>query len=388
MMEAILSKKTGLPRYVVRDHHASGHEKLVFRRHGKKVTLPGPALSDPFWEAYAGAMAGKPVTVNQRRVAAKKARQESFRALCDAYYKSAAFLAGDELTKSDKKSVLESCLLEPLEPGSSLLFEDCPIRSISRKHIVVLRDRKAKAPFAANKRRRYLNQLFNWAVEAEKADANPCTDVSRAAARKKGFHTWTPEEIRKYEAAFPVGSKARLALDLMAFAGLRRSDTCTVQVQHIREDAHGQWWLVKPQHKNRKRQGKTIEIPILPELRRSIEATPRTALALLETQAGAPFSIKGFGERFKSWCRTAGLPHCSSHGVRKAAAVLAAERGATDSQLQAIFGWEDTKEIRTYTAKMNRAKVAAGAISLLGSGEKENEIVPRKSEGQQRGTKT
>lgn len=387
-MEAVLSKKTKLPRYVVRDHHASGREKLVFRRHGKKVTLPGPAMSDQFWAAYACAMAGKPVTTRQKRAVAKKAREESFRALCDAYYKSAAFVSGDELTRADKKSVLESCLLEPLEPGSNLLFEDCPVRSISRKHIVVLRDRKAKTPFAANKRRRYLNQLFNWAVEAEKAGTNPCADVSRVVARKKGFHTWAPEEIRNYEATFPVGTKARLALDLMAFAGLRRSDTCTVQVQHIREDESGQWWLVKPQHKNRNRQGKTIEIPILPELRRSIEATPRSALALLETQAGAPYSIKGFGERFKSWCRKAGLPHCTSHGVRKAAAVLAAERGATDSQLQAIFGWEDTKEIRTYTAKMNRAKIAAGAIALLGSDEKENEIVPRKAGGQKRGTKT
>ena len=375
-----MSKKTGLPRYVSRDWHASGNEKLVFRRNGRKATLPGPAWSEQFCDAYAAALAGKPL---ERAGPYRKQGKApgTFRAICEAFYKSAGFRARDKLTQDDKRGVLESCLAEPLEPGGELFFGDCPASRLSRRHIVVLRDRKAGKPFAANKRLRYLGQLFKWAVEAELMLENPAREVGRVDARKKGYHTWTPDEIRQFEQHHPAGSRARLALALMGFAGLRRSDTCTVQKQHLQAREDG-LWLRKPQHKNRTRQGKIIEIPVLPALEEAIAAAPRTGLALLETEYGQPYSIKAFGERFKKWCREAGLPHCSSHGVRKAAAVLAAERGATDSQLQAIFGWEDTREIRTYTEKMNRAKVAAGAIALLQPDETKNKIVPRKANGQ------
>lgn len=383
-----MSKKTGLPRYVVRDYHASGNEKLIFRRGPTKTTLSGPAWSDAFCADYAAALAGKPL--EREKDTARKPRQSkagTFRALCEGFYKSAGFRSRDVLTQSDKRGVLESCLAEPLEPGGDLFFADCPVTALSRRHIAVLRDRKAGTPWAANKRLRYLSQLFDWAVEGEHIAANPTREVGRVEAPVKGFHTWTADELRQYEARHATGTRARLALDLMAFAGLRRSDTCTVQIQHLRDTESDQWILKKPQHKNRARQGKVIEIPILPELRRSIEATTRKGLALLENEYERPFSIKAFGNRFKKWCVEAGLPHCSCHGVRKAAAVVAAERGATDSELQAIFGWEDTREIRTYTAKMNRAKIAAGAIHMLGAGETGNKIVHRQAKGRNRGTK-
>jgi integrase len=383
MMEAVLSKKTGLPRYVARDWHKSGNEKLVFRRNGKKVTLPSPALSDAFWLAYVAALAGKK---SPGRIEVRKAREGTFRALCEAYYRSAAFKARDTLTQSDRRGVLESCLAEPLEPGSELAFGDCPASRLSRKHIVVLRDRKAKWPWAANKRLLYLRQMFVWAIEAELMLENPAREVSRIAVRRKGYHTWTPEELEQFERHHAPGSKARLALALMGFAGLRRSDACTVGQQHLQARQDG-LWLQKVQHKNRARQGKVIEIPVLPSLEEAIKAVPRTGLALLETEYGRPYSIKAFGLRFKKWCVEAGLPHCSSHGVRKAAACLAAMRGATDSQLQSIFGWEDTREIRTYTEKMNRAKIAGDAIWLLSPGETGNKIVPRNQDGQKRGTK-
>ena len=51
----------------------------------------------------------------------------------------------------------------------------------------------------------------------------------------------------------------------------------------------------------------------------------------------------GLGVRMRGWCDKAGLPHCSSHGLRKAGAALA-ENGATEHQLMAIFGWSTIQE--------------------------------------------
>jgi hypothetical protein len=52
------------------------------------------------------------------------------------------------------------------------------------------------------------------------------------------------------------------------------------------------------------------------------------------TEFGRPFTSLGFGNRVRAWCDEAGLPHCSSHGVRKAGATIAANNGASEHWLR------------------------------------------------------
>ena len=73
-----------------------------------------------------------------------------------------------------------------------------------------------------------------------------------------------------------------------------------------------------------------------------------------------------FGNRMKKWCREAGLPkECTAHGLRKAGATIAAENGATEHQLMAIFGWASARQAAIYTKKANRPRLAADAMHLL-----------------------
>jgi integrase len=60
-----------------------------------------------------------------------------------------------------------------------------------------------------------------------------------------------------------------------------------------------------------------------------------------------------------------GLPHCSSHGLRKAGATIAAENGATAHQLMAIFGWNTVKQAELYTRNANRKRLAGEAMHFL-----------------------
>jgi hypothetical protein len=62
------------------------------------------------------------------------------------------------------------------------------------------------------------------------------------------------------------------------------------------------------------------------------------------------------------WCNEAGLPECSSHGLKKAAANM----GATDRQLMALFDWQSEKQANVYTLKANKTKLAADCARLLG----------------------
>jgi len=71
------------------------------------------------------------------------------------------------------------------------------------------------------------------------------------------------------------------------------------------------------------------------------------------------------GNLFKEKCIAAGLTNRSAYGLRKAAATVAAENGATEAELDAIFGWTDRRMASHYTKKANRKKLAYGGVAKL-----------------------
>jgi integrase len=88
-------------------------------------------------------------------------------------------------------------------------------------------------------------------------------------------------------------------------------------------------------------------------------------MTFLVTEFGAPFTDAGFGNWFRDRCNEAGLPRCTAHGLRKAGATIAAENGATEHQLMAIYGWESPKQAALYTRKANRKRLAGDAMHLV-----------------------
>jgi hypothetical protein len=69
----------------------------------------------------------------------------------------------------------------------------------------------------------------------------------------------------------------------------------------------------------------------------------------------------------REWCDEAGLPECTSHGLKKAAATIVAEMGATDRQMMALFDWVTEKMANAYTRKANNTRLAADTARLLGA---------------------
>jgi hypothetical protein len=115
------------------------------------------------------------------------------------------------------------------------------------------------------------------------------------------------------------------------------------------------------------RKGKAAEQvapPILGPLVQSLAATKTGDLTYLVTDAGQPWVKESFGNWFREACRAAGCPG-SAHGLRKAGATRAAERGASERQLQAIFGWSTGKMAQHYTRTADRVRLARDAAELL-----------------------
>jgi len=209
--------------------------------------------------------------------------------------------------------------------------------------------------------------MFDWALEelASVVKVNPCAGIKQLKYEKEPFHTWTQEEVEMFENRFPIGTMPRLALDLMLFTGTRRSDAVLIGPPHLtqlKDKATGKMetWVIFTPQKTKKKTGKQLAIPLLDVLRQTLAATPHGAKTFLVTAYGKPFAVAGFGNWFKDKCRLAGLPHCTAHGLRKVGAVRAAENGATEKQMMALFGW-DSPTLAAFYAKMADQKTLAKA---------------------------
>ena len=102
------------------------------------------------------------------------------------------------------------------------------------------------------------------------------------------------------------------------------------------------------------------------QLRASLEKRLSNHLVLIVNNSNKPYSEKGFGNWFKKAVIKAGLPHCSAHGLRKAAARRLAEAGCSAHEIMSITGHESLKEVERYTREASRRILANAAIDRIG----------------------
>lgn len=349
--------KLELP-YLVSDADRHGNVRLYVRRNGRKVRLREVPGTPAFAKAYSDAL--DELEAPRGEDGPKAAPAGTLGWLAAQYFGSDEFKKLDPQSQLTRRAILEDCLREPRRPGSSDLMAACPIGRLSSTHVRMLRDRKAGLPGAANNRRKYLSAMFGWAVEEKKMVSNPARDVRRVKYNSKGFHTWSLEEVQTFVEHHKIGSKAVLALGLLMFLGARRGDMVTLGRQHMKDGG-----IRYVPHKTLYVRRDATWKPILPVLKRIIEASPTGEMTFLVTEYGLPFTAKGFGGWFRARCDDAKLYHCTSHGLRKAGATVAAENGATVHQLMALYDWSTPEQAMVYTRAAEQKRLAGEAGKLI-----------------------
>lgn len=355
--------------YVHEDVDRHGNVRVYFRRRkgAPKIRMHDRVGSEAFDAQYRKLLAEADIDDQALPEDPKIIVPQTYRWLCVKYLGSDDYKALELTTQATRRRLLESTYKEPVHPGAKETYATFPLGRMTPKAIRVLRDRKKDKRGAANDRLKAVRAVFAWAMEESDKDdgedlisSNPARDVKQLPGKTSGHHTWTVGEVEQYEKCHPIGTKARLAMALFRCLGLRISDVVRVGKQHNRKG-----WIKLTLFKNRNRTPVTIEVPVLPELQAVIDASPTGDLTYLVTEFGLPFSTKGFGNKLRVWCDEAELPHCSAHGIRKAAATMAAENGATTHQLMAIFGWLTLEEAERYTRAARRKRMAGQAMELL-----------------------
>lgn len=281
-----------------------------------------------------------------------RARPGTISFLIAKYYRSAEFWKLAEATKTTYRGILERFRAEH---GSK------SIAGLHRKKVRELIEAKRETPWAANNLLQMLRILMKFALEEELRTDDPTVGARPISSKTDGFHSWTEDEIATFETKHPVGSRARLAFALLLYTGQRRSDVIRMGKQHIRDG-----WISFRQQKT----GQDMRVPVHPELKRVIAATPTGNLTFLVTNEKAvgrskPFTAPGFTNWFREMCREAELPHCSAHGLRKSMARRLAEAGCSEHEIAAITGHRSLQEVRRYTAAASQVVLAQRAMEAI-----------------------
>ena len=293
--------------------------------------------------AYQKAISKEYKPATKKRIVEDK---ESLRWLIGAYRKSASWQELSEATRKQRENIF----LHTLASAGDLSFT-----SIRRADIRSGIDKRASTPAQANNFLKAMRGLFKWALDAEHVESDPTINIKSVRVKSQGFHVWTEEEIEKFENRWPIGTRERLALAILLYTGLRRGDAAKLGPQHVKNGV-----ILMETEKT----GTPIAIPILPQLKNIIEQSPVGKTTLIARHDGLPMVKEGFGNWFSDASRAAGVPG-SCHGLRKAGATRAAESGATEHELNAIFGWTGNKMASLYTKTANRARLAQRAMDKL-----------------------
>jgi integrase len=213
----------------------------------------------------------------------------------------------------------------------------------------------AKPPHAARSWLVTLRSLCKFAIKRGYLRTDPTANIKLESVKSDGFHTWSEEEIARFEAHHPIGSKPRLALALLLYTAQRRSDVVRMGRQHIKAGV-----LTVRQGKT----GAELAIPVHAHLQTVLDATPSEHLTFLVTTTGKPYGGNALSEQFRKWCDAAGLPtRCKPHGLRKAACRRLAEAGCSANEIMAISGHATLKELVRYTKAADQARLARNAMT-------------------------
>ncbi len=318
------------------------HKKIRwrFRRKGFSCYLPSPYGSVEFVVAYEKAMQGQATSAKPR------SKEGTLNWLIEFYLRSPRYQDRAPAGKKTLRSELEWLRVQagPL-----------PYAKFETRHVEALMARKA-GPSAANRVKKNLSMLFNFAIKHGYHKFNPASLADRRKENPDGYHTWTEAEIEQYRATHPSGSKPRMVMLLLLNTGASRQDAIRLGWQNC---AEGRIRF------RRNKTGVEANLPILPELVEELDRLPRDQLLFITHSGGKPYKPETFGNWFKKMCKVAGLPHCNAHGLRKSLATRLANAGATPDEIRAALAHKTNEEGKTYTKQADRARLADSGLDKL-----------------------
>ena len=329
-----------LPPHVERNF-INGKAYLYFRvraANGPRIRLPDDPTSQEFRQAYAAAMAvPMPVTV--------KDAPGSIAALIDSYLKSGQFAALRETSKAGYMSRLATIRKEHGHKLVAMMTRD-------RIQTNIL-DPLANKPGAALDTIKKLRILIQHAREKGLLDRDPSVGIRRP--KGKEIPGWTDDHLAAFVRHWPLGTKQRVAFELMLNMGTARVDTHALTWRQVDDAAY-----------QRHKTGVAVHVVLTDRLKEALDAVPRKHVCVLTTAFGKPFSVDGFSRFMRDAITAAGLPReCQPHGLRKTFGRNLADKECTSHEIMAALGHTTLAEADRYTKEADRKRNGQRAVARL-----------------------
>jgi site-specific recombinase XerD len=364
--------------YVNSFYDARGKLRHQFRRKDhKRVTIKGRPGSPEFMDTYHALLdqTGGPLSVAE--IGASRTKAGTIDALIVKYLKHDCFTKGLAKASQKMRRPIIDNFRNHLTP-SGRRYGDNHFRTMQRKNVESIFEGKSYA--AQINWLKALRHLFKFAIEQGEMSVDPTTGMKpvREGGKSMGYMTWKPPQVDQYRAKHPVGTMARVALELMLNIAARRTDSYQIGRPHMSFNSEIQANVLtwRPQ-KTARSTGKVLSIPVLPFLQEALDAMAKgTALTFLTNEYGKPFaSAAAFGNKFADWCDEAELPtvmcadgrerNYRAHGLRKAALYTLYKLGAKPAQLQAVGGHGSLAELQKYIQEIEQDEQAIAAMALV-----------------------
>lgn len=188
-------------------------------------------------------------------------------------------------------------------------------------------------PRTANIALTVLVRVLEHGVDLEELDRNPAKGLSRLdEGDGRAGIVWAADDFARVLAAATPAEALALRLDHLT--GLRRGDLVGLLWTEVDEPAR---MIRRPTLKSG---GKRIaRIPITDEIAAVLAQCPRTAVQVLTDARGRPWQGPGLSKAIRRAMKRAGVSGLHLHDLRGTRASIAIAAGATDAELEALFGW-------------------------------------------------
>jgi integrase/recombinase XerD len=317
---------------------------------------------------------GGPLSVAE--IGASRTKAGTVNALAVALYKHDVFTKGlAKETQGPWRRTIDR-FREFKTPGRRLYGEN-RIATIEKKSIAAFLE--GKTANAQKNSLKAIRFLIRFAISQGELAHDPTEEIDVLKAdgpKSTGHMTWLEPQIAQYRERHPLGTVARLALELLLNIAARRHDAHLIGQQHVR-DGKLSW---RP-HKTLRTTGKMLSIRIMPSLQAALAAIPNKAraggvLTFSVNDYGRSFaSAAAFGNKFADWCTAAGLKpvlcddgrirNYRAHGLRKAALRTLAHAGATGVELMAVSGHSSLDQVQEYLDEVDQERAAEAAMTKL-----------------------